>query len=278
MSTTVFLVVLLAAALHAVWNALVRGGADRGAMLVGVVLGAGVIAGATLPFAAVPAQGSWPWIVGSVGLHLGYQLFLFRAYRTGELTHVYPIARGTAPLIVAVVSFVFGAKLGFANWLGVALIVAGVVSLGVARAGGAVRDPAATRAALLTGCFIAAYSLADGHGVRLAGTAVGFYGWEAVLNAVILLPLLAWRRDLAGAIWRHRWTALGGGAASYLAYVLVVWAFLHAPIASVSALRETSIVFALLIGTVWMKERIDLAKVMATFATLAGAIVLRLAR
>ena len=283
MSTAVFLAVLLAALLHATWNAIVKVGADKHASMAAVVLGHVPIALAVLPFAPAPAAEALPWLFAGVALHLGYQLFLIAGYRAGDLTQVYPIARGSAPLIVAAVSVgALGVALGRAELLAVLLIALGVASLALVRRADGARNPRAAATALATGGFIAAYSLVDGTGARIAGTASGYWTWAALGNAASFTLWSALSRPgLLGRLARDRPTllaGLAGGTASYLAYALVVWAFVHAPIALVSALRETSIVFALVIGTVWLKERLDLAKVASTAVTLSGAVLLRFAR
>ena len=283
MSTAVFLAVLLAALLHAGWNALVKVGADKHASMAAVVLGHVPLALLVLPFVPAPAAESLPWLVAGVALHLGYQLFLIAGYRAGDLTQVYPIARGSAPLIVAAVSVgALGVTLGRVELLAVVLIGGGVASLALVRRADGARNPRAVATALGTGGFIAAYSLVDGTGARVAGTALGYWSWAALGNAAAFTAWTAVARPgLLGALARDRTTllaGLAGGTASYLAYALVVWAFVHAPIALVSALREVSIVFALVIGTVWLKERLDLAKVASTAVTISGAVLLRFAR
>ncbi|WP_111428401.1 DMT family transporter [Rhodobacteraceae bacterium DSL-40] len=281
MSSAVFAAVILAAFLHAAWNFLVKRGGDSGLAMIAVVTGHLPFAlGALLVFQA-PAPESWPFIAASAALHVGYQLFLLNSYRVGDLTQVYPIARGAAPLIVAAVSVSFlGVSLGRGELIGIAIIACGILSLGLVRQADGVRNHRAAVLALGTGCFIAAYSLVDGTGARLAGTGVGFFAWASILNGVAVLAGAAlWRPGLLARLPREglRPMLLGGGA-SFAAYAIVVWAFTEAPIALVTALRETSIVFALLLGVFALRERLDLGKVVSTMMTLAGAIVLRAAR
>jgi drug/metabolite transporter (DMT)-like permease len=280
MSSYVFAMVLAAAALHAGWNALVKGGADKALSMVAVVIGQGIFGLAVLPFAATPDWACWPWLVAGVALHLGYQLFLLNSYRFGDLTQVYPIARGTAPILVAAISVAFlGVTLGQMELLAIALIAAGIMSLALVRQADGLRNGRAAALALGTGCFIAGYSLVDGMGARVAGTALGFYGWLAGLNGLAMVALLLpVRRDLLARLPSVPVVILGGGGASFAAYALVVYAFTQAPIALVTALRETSIVFALVIGVLFLRERVDLAKVVSTFMTICGAALLRLAR
>ncbi len=280
MTGAVFAAVLLAAGLHALWNALVKGGDDKAAGMVAVVLGQGVAGALALPFAAAPARDAWPLMALSVALHLGYQVFLVKAYRVGDLTQVYPIARGIAPLLVAPGSMLLlGATFSSAQLLAILLISTGIGSISLVRRADGLFQGRAALFAAMTGVFIAAYSINDGHGARLAGTAVGFYGWTACLNAVAFsLAAGRLRPGLVGKALALRKSLLIGGGASFLAYVIVVWAFTQAPIALVTALRETSIIFALFIGVFALREPLNLAKVFSTALTLAGAILLRVAR
>jgi len=281
MPTIVIATTLLAAVLHACWNALAKGAADKHLSMAGVIIGHLPYAVIALFFVPVPDLASWPYLLGSLALHFGYQLFLLNSYKIGDLTQVYPVARGIAPLIVAAVSVsVLGVVLGWMEIVAIVLIGTGLLSLGLVRGASGKRNPKAAILAAMTGCFIAAYSLVDGLGARVAGTAVGFYSWAAIGNAVIFAVFL--RINKPGLLTRLRadglFVFIVGGFASYCAYALVVWGFMQAPIALVTALRETSIIFALFIGVVFMKERLDLLKVGATFVTIIGAVLLRFAR
>lgn len=281
MPTIVIVTTLLAAVLHASWNALAKGAADKHLSMAGVILGHVPFAVLGLLFVPMPDLACWPYLMGSLVMHFGYQVFLLNAYRIGDLTQVYPVARGIAPMIVAAVSVtILGVTLGWMELAAIALIATGLLSLGLVRGQAGTRNPKAAMLAAVTGCFIAGYSLIDGLGARVAGTAVGFYGWSAIGNALVFAVFLRLRHPgVIGRLWSEgRFVLIWGGLASYCAYALVVWGFMQAPIALVTALRETSIVFALFIGVVFMKERLDLMKIAATFATITGAILLRFAR
>lgn len=281
MSTTVILAVLLAAALHATWNAMAKGSADKTLSMAGVIIGHVPYALVTLCFVPLPAVESLPYLACGMVLHFGYQVFLLNSYKIGDLTQVYPIARGIAPLIVATVSVVFlKVELSGVEVLAVLTIGTGILSLGLVRGQTGQRNPRAALLAVVTGCFIAGYSLVDGLGARQAGTALGFYSCLALANAVVFAIYLRWHAPgvMAQLPTKGLRVFVLGGFASFAAYSLVVWGFTQAPIALVTALRETSIIFALLIGVVFMKERLDLAKVVSTFLTLAGAVLLRFAR
>ncbi|MEX1234331.1 MAG: DMT family transporter [Roseovarius sp.] len=281
MSLTVFLAVIGAALLHAIWNAAVKGGRDKTLAMGAVVVGHVPFALVAIIIAPMPDAAALPWMAGGLALHMGYQLFLMRAYETGDLSQVYPIARGSAPLIVAVVSVTaLGVHLSRAELLAIAIIALGIISLAAVRRADGLRNGSAAGLALVTGMFIAAYSLVDGYGARIAGTALGFYAWVALVNSLLMALYLAARhpgtlRRMAGP---GRVIFVLGGGGSFVAYALVTWAFTQAPIALVTALRETSVVFALLIGVFFLKERLDLAKVLATAGMLAGAVLLRFAR
>jgi drug/metabolite transporter (DMT)-like permease len=280
-SLAVFVAVVIAAFLHAAWNAIVKGGADKRLAMTAVVLGHVPCALAALAFAPFPVPESWPWLAASIALHLGYQLFLLTSYRIGDLTQVYPIARGVAPLLVAGVSVAFlGVTLAPLELLGVLTIGAGIMSLALVRQRNGLKNHRAAFYALVTGCFIAAYSLIDGTGARLAGTAAGYFSVCAIGNAALFSVFMVRRSPglVTATLARGKRVMFIGGGASFVAYTLVVWAFTQAPIALVTALRETSIVFALLIGVLVLKEKLDLLKVAATMLTLLGAAFLRLAR
>ncbi|PWE32083.1 hypothetical protein DDZ14_11550 [Maritimibacter sp. 55A14] len=280
MSAGVFAIVLLAALLHAVWNALVKSGADKTVAMLAVVLGQGLAGLAGMGVAPLPNPACWPWLLGGLILHLGYQTFLVAAYRLGDLTQVYPIARGVSPLLVAGGSaLILGVAFTALELLAIAMIAIGIASISLVRRADGIFQGKAAALALVTGGFIASYSLNDGIGARVAGTALGFYGALAVLNALACAGLAAfWRPALITAALREARVLLVGGGASFTAYALVVHAFTLAPIALVTALRETSIVFALLIGVAFLGERLNLMKVVATAMTLAGAALLRLSK
>ncbi|MFT6023372.1 MAG: drug/metabolite transporter (DMT)-like permease [Ascidiaceihabitans sp.] len=281
MSTLVFVAVIGAAVLHAGWNALVKGGADKTMSMGAVVLGHMPLALIALPFVPMPAIESMPYLAAGILLHVGYQLFLLKSYEIGDLTQVYPIARGAAPLIVALFSVVvLGIQLSSIQMLAILIIGCGIISLALVRKADGLRNGNAAVLALITGLFIAAYSLVDGLGARIAGTSLGFYSWLAIGNGLIMAAYLAVKspKTLGVIATKGRGVFLFGGGASFVAYAIVTWAFTQAPIALVTALRETSIVFALLIGVFFLKERLDLIKVFSTLTTLLGAALLRFAK
>ena len=281
MSLTVFVAVIGAALLHAAWNAVVKGGEDKRLGIGSVVMGHVPIALICVPFVPLPAAESLPYLFAGMVIHFAYQVTLMQSYRVGDLTQVYPIARGSAPLIVAVVSVaLLGVVLSSLEILGVVIIGAGILSLTLVRRADGLRNGRAAALALLTGCFIAAYSLVDGLGARLAGSSLSFYCWLSLGGALMMAAYLrvAAPGVLSQIPTKGRKLFVIGGAASFVAYAIATWAFTQAPIALVTALRETSIVFALLIGVFFLKERLDLMKVVSTMTTLLGVALLRLGR
>lgn len=281
MDATVFFAVLFAAVLHASWNAIVKNASDKYLSMTAVVLGHAPLAALMIPFVPAPSIESVPYMVASTLMHTGYQVFLLWGYRAGDMSQVYPIARGTAPIIVTLISiFALGEHLTAMQLTAVALIGLGIMSLLAVRGHDGLRNAKAGVLALITSVFIAGYTMTDGMGARVAQTGVGFYSYATIVNAAVFAAIMAIAKPgLLGRIMPEAGKSLLiGGAASFIAYAIAVWGFTRAPIALVAALRETSIIVALLISVFVMKERLDLAKLVSTFITAAGAVVLRLAR
>ena len=279
MTLSVMMIVLLAALLHAGWNFLVKSNEDKQLGMSTVVLGHTPFALAALLYSPLPGFASLPYLLAGAMLHVGYQLFLLSSYRFGDLSQVYPLARGSAPLIVAGVSVMFlRQQLSWLELTAVGTIGMGIMSLTLVRRKDGLRNGRAAVLALLTGGFIASYSLVDGWGARAAGTALGFYGALSTVNAVIFAVIMGVLKPgvVRRVVFRNWRLALGGGGASFLAYAMVTWAFTVAPIPLVAALRESSIIFALLLGVFVLKERLDLVKVLATLGTLLGIGLLRI--
>jgi len=273
-----FLTVLFAAVLHATWNALVKSNGDKVVSMTAITLGRAPLALLAIPFVPFPDRESWLLLGLSVIVHVFYQLSLMRAYRLGDFTQVYPIARGSAPALVTLISlFGLGVVLTLNQITAICLILAGIFCLSLLKQTDGLHNPKAVMAALLTGCCIACYSLLDGFGARAAGTAVGYIAWMSSLSALVFSTIIGFYRPdaLKAAIAKDQIKTWFGGAASITAYVLVVWAMTEAPIAVVTALRETSTVFALFIGVLFLKERLTAGKVVATLLTLSGVLLLR---
>lgn len=271
MPPLVLLAVLGAALLHASWNAMLRSGADRlftTTMMSVVVVGVCAVA---LPFVSHPAVPSWPYVLLSGVLHVGYYLFLIRAYREGDFVQTYPIARGSSPLVVTLGAALFAnERLSLSTTLGVVLVACGILAL--AFEGGRF-SLGSVPAALGTGGFIGAYSVTDGVGVRLSGTALGYAVWMCLVWGVGMPLLYVLFRDVKSLVrpLADNARAAGAGLLSLLAYGLILWAMQYAPLGPVSALRETSVVFAALIGWLFLGQRVGLRRGVACVVIAAGA-------
>jgi drug/metabolite transporter (DMT)-like permease len=280
MSLEVMLVVLLSALLHAGWNALVRSAADKFQSTLLVVCGAGALSLMLLPFLPVPAAPSWPYIATSGLIHVVYFTLVALAYRHADLGFVYPVMRGTAPALAALAAlFVLQESPPAMGWLGIGLICTGVLLLSGAVWHAGMIHPASVAFAVGNACVIAIYTLVDGQGVRLSGHAVSYTGWVFLLTALLMLGVAATVRGRAAlqpGAGAGR-TALLGGLGTLLAYSLVLWAMTRAPIASVAALRETSIIFAALIGVLFLKEQVSRLRLASVMLVFAGAAAIKLA-
>jgi drug/metabolite transporter (DMT)-like permease len=271
--------VLVAAVLHASWNALLKGVEDRLATVVLLDLTGLVVAAVAVPLVPAPAPASRGLLLVSVVLHLGYELLLLVAYRGGDLSQVYPVARGTAPLLVAVYAgLVLGEHLAPVQLIGLGGVCAGLLVLAEAGRGAPWR--VAVGPALATGVCIAAYTVADGLGVRRAGAVAGYVAWLFLLHGlpIPLYALAARRRDLAPRLRRHLAPGVAAGLASVAAYGLVLWAQRRGALAVVAALRETSVLVAALIGTWVFGERFGRRRVLAAAVLAAGIVALNIPR
>lgn len=280
MRSEVFFAVLLAAVLHALWNALVKIDGDRLSVMAILVAVQGIISAFLIMHVPVPSSAGWVILVPAVLLHTFYRLFLIQAYRFGDLSRVYPIARGSAPLIVAVLAMIFvGERLSFQSWGAVIIIAIGIMSLALARGADPFRDSRAVLLALGTGSCAAAYTIIDGLGARSIG--VGSYMiWVSLLDALAFTAIaLLLKTDVFSTALPRRWIAGAvAGSAGYLAYWLVIWALSVAPMASVSALRSTSILFAVLFGVLFMGEPFSALRAAAVTAITAGTTMLKLGK
>ena len=278
----IVLAVLFGALLHALWNALVKAGDDKA---LDTALLHGLAALIALPFAlwlGPPERAAWPYLGASAAIHIGYYIALVGAYRHGDLGLTYPIMRGCAPLGVALSSAAFiGEAPTPAAWLGIVGITLGVALVGLARPSEALHHRKALAFAFANAAIIALYTVVDGIGVRLAGDALRYVLTLFVLDGVAY-PLGVWlRRSPQGrraivAYARRRWpVAALGGAASIGSYAIALWAMTRAPVASIAALRETSVLFAALLGVLLLKERFGWQRAFGTGIVVAGVTALR---
>ena len=274
LSLTVTLAVLGAAVTHAVWNAIAHGIKDQ--MLAFALIGAGGI-GVSIPIvivAAMPRSASWPYLLGSVGIHVFYNLLLMQCYRLGEFSQVYPLARGVSPLVVTILAAVFvHERLAPLQVAGVAVVSAGLAFLVF---GGRRPGRGAFLAAVGTGLTIAAYTTVDGVGVRLSASPVGYIGWLIMLESLCVpaFALVRRREVLLKQPPRILLSGLAAGALSVLAYGLVLWAQTRGALAPIAALRETSVIFGAIIGTAVFREPFGRTRIMATVLVVAGIVLL----
>jgi drug/metabolite transporter (DMT)-like permease len=278
LSIAVFLWVLTAALLHAIWNAMVKTGGNKVTGMLMVALGNGALGLAVVATRPLPGADIWPWLVASGFIRMLYLAFLGHAYEHGDLSRVYPIARGAAPLFVlAVGGFFLADVISRAEFIGILVLGAGILLMtrGVFSNGESRRlVPFALGSALAT----ASYSIVDGIGARLSGDPIAFVGWALFATAVFYLPVAVMIKG-AGVLRADKRSWINGaiaGVASYAAYTIVVWAMTKAPIALVTALRETSILFAVLIGWLLFSERMDRGKVVAALLIVGGVALTRI--
>jgi drug/metabolite transporter (DMT)-like permease len=277
MDSSVVALVLLSALLHAGWNIVLKVKGDRLLVMTLIANGASLIALTMLPFVPVPPIEAWRYLAISLVLQCGYHVFLIQAYRYGDLGQVYPIARGAAPVFVLLpAAFVAGDRLTATSAVAVLVIAVGIASLalhkGALHAG---HRPALY--ALGTAAFIAAYTVVDGLGARETGSPHAYTLWLFAINGLPLAAMsLFWHGRRTFGFVRDNWrVGLGGGAMSLSAYWLVVWALSIAPMAQVAALRETSVVFAALLATVFLKERFGPSRIAASCVVAGGIVMLR---
>jgi drug/metabolite transporter (DMT)-like permease len=279
LSLDVMAIVLFAAALHASWNALVRASSQKFQDTVLIVLGAGVWTAFILPLVPIPAVESWPYLAASVLIHVVYFSLVAFSYRSGELSFVYPLMRGSAPALSAVAAaLLINESPSLGGWAGVLLISCGVLVLaGDSWRSGTFRT-APVMFALTNACVIVVYTLVDGQGARLSGHAFSYTGWMFLLTAPLLLAISAagQGREILQRIQRGWCRGLLGGACTLASYGLALWAMTRAPIALVAALRETSVVFAAIIAAYFLKEPITLLRYASIFTVCAGAVAIKI--
>jgi drug/metabolite transporter (DMT)-like permease len=277
-SSLAFLSVLFAALLAASWNAIIKAGIDKHLDIILVSCAAALISLVALPFVPQPAVASWPYIAASTVTQPIYYLLLTAVYRTGEMSEVYPLMRGTAPLLIAMAGGpLIGEALPVQGWIAVALICGGVFALAIDahRRNGATRSAAPF--AFANAIVIAAYTLIDGVGVRKSAAPASYTMWIFVLSALPLLAWTLWRRRIdflthAGGRWH---VGMFGGAATLGSYGVTLWAMTSSPIALVAALRETSIFFATAIAVLVLGERVSWMRYAAIAVIASGAIAIR---
>ncbi|EKS70802.1 MULTISPECIES: EamA family transporter [Caballeronia] len=273
-------VVLLAAVLHASWNAMLHGNRDRFLSMTWMSIAIGAVSAIVVFYLPMPAKAAWPYIVASGLVHIVYNVSLVRSYRRGDLAQAYPIARGSSPMLVTLGAAIFAHEaIGPLHALGIVLISGGIIAL--ALQGGRV-SRAGVLAALTTGVTIAIYTVIDGIGVRLSdGEALTYTAWMFMFYW--FMPMIFVAKRGPAALWTPVKRApmavgssLAGGLVSIAAYGIVIWAMQSGAMGTVSALRETSVVFAALIGRVFLQEAVSARRWLACVVVAVGAVCLGL--
>ena len=279
MNNEVFFLVLLATVMHAVWNGMVKKHSDKVVAVSGIVFGHVPCSVVAIVFLPMPSVESIPFILASIIIHQGYQWFLLSSYQIGDLTKVYPIARGSGPLVATIISIlVLGLFLDNLIILSILFICIGIIMLGIFNKPNK-NNSKVIKYSLFTGFFIGLYSLVDGYGARISLSAISYISWSFLINAFVF-PIVLNFKNQKNVFKRVKnkgkqifWI---GGTLSYAIYAIVVWGFTKAPIPMVGALRETSIFFSIFIGYFFLKEKITPSKIFSIIFILAGVIGLKL--
>ena len=279
MDNNVFLLVLIATVLHAIWNGMVKKHPDKVVAVSGIVFGhvpCSIVAIILLP---APSVESIPYIIASILIHQGYQWFLLSSYQIGDLTKVYPIARGSGPLVATIISILFlGLVLDNLIILSILFLCLGIIILGIFDKVSK-NNSKIIQYSLFTGFFIGLYSLVDGYGARVSLSAISYISWSFLLNAFVFPAVLSFKNQkkvFKRVMNKGKQIFWFGGTISYVVYVIVVWGFTKAPIPMVGALRETSIFFSILIGYFFLKEKITPTKILSILLILIGVVGLKL--
>ena len=277
MSLFVFAIVMAAAVLHASWNAIVKSAGDKFLTTMMVTAAAATLSAVLLPFLPAPAPASWPYAAASAVFQIVYFLLVARTYQLADMSQAYPLMRGTAPLIVALVSrFALGDVLSSTAWAGIIALCLGIFSIAL---GNKINDRKGISLALLNALVIAGYTLIDGTGARRSGAPAAYTLWVFLLTG---LPLTLWaasarRSTFLPYFGRHWRLGLAGGVGTTASYGLALWAMTVAPVAIVAALRETSILFGTLIAALVLREHVGPRRLISACIIAAGAAILRLA-
>ena len=280
MDTIVFAAVMAGALMHAGWNAVIKVGLDRFSAILLLSLVQGLISFALIPLFPIPPSEAWPWLLASIALHVGYKFFLIKAYSLGDLSQIYPLARGTAPLIVSIISALYlGELLSLTKSIGIVAIGLGIMAM--AFLNGKNTIPLSRKAlvfAMTTATFTAAYTLLDGVGARTSLNASSYTLWLFAGDSLCMLALaVAFRGKDSITKTLPQWKrGLVTGALSLGSYWIAIWAMTKAPIALVSGLRESSVLFAMLIAVIFLKEKTGLVRWLSALTIGAGIVLTRL--
>lgn len=279
MDTVVFLIVLFSAFLHAIWNSMASKYKDKNVSIGAIVYGHVPLCILAVIFFPAPSVESFPYIFLSAIIHQGYQNFLLTAYQTGKFTTVYPVARGFGPLVATVISIIFlGVYLKAFTIISILFISTGVILIGLFSKS-VIKNNKILYTSLATGVFIGIYSVVDGQGARISGSAISYMSWVFILSALFFPIVLHFRKQkniLKKTLTKGKTVFWVGGTFSYLAYVITVWAFTQAPVPMVTALRESSILFAIFIGYFYLKDKINIYKIVSIIMIFLGVLGLKL--
>ena len=278
MDTNVFIAVIFAALLHASWNAMVKKHEDKHVAIAAIFFGHVPASLVIIFFLPAPTIESMPYILASALAHIGYQWFLLSAYRYGDFTKVYPIARGLGPMIVTIVSLLFlGVVLSNYEIMGIFIVSMGIFILSF-HDRSELKNKKIVTYSLMTGLFIATYTMIDGYGARISLSPLTYISWSFILNSVIFIFVFKYMNRpyiLKEVLKKGKTVFFIGGTISYIVYAIIVWGFTKAPIPMVSALREISIILALLIGTFFLKERFTILKASSVIIIFIGVVFLK---
>ena len=279
MDINVFMAVMLAAILHSGWNGMVKKHKDKVISVSAIVFGHVPMAIVVILFVPLPTIESVPYIILSALIHQGYQWYLISAYKIGDLTKVYPIARGTGPIIATLISIgLLGVLIEKFQIVSIVLISFGIILLGLLGES-SLKNKKAIFYSLATGFFIGLYSLIDGYGARISLTPLSFLGWSFILNAMIFpftLKFMNYSNVFSRVMKEAKVIFWVGGTLSYIVYAIVVWAFTKAPIPLVAALRESGIIFSIIIGILFLNEKISIYKVISIILIFLGVVGLKI--
>ena len=279
MDTTVFIIILLATVMHAIWNAMVKHHPDKVIAVLAIVLGHIPLALLCIIYFPLPGKEALPYIIASVIAHQGYQWYMINSYKVGDYTNVYPIFRGFGPLLATLISLIFlGVIFKITTIISILFICVGIMVLGLFGS----KDKnqfEIIKYALLTGSFISLYSLIDGYGARVSTSAISYISFSFLFSALLFPIILKFNKheNIISKVFKDAkmifWV---GGSISFVIYVIVVWGFTKAPIPLVAALRETSIIFSIFIGYFFLKETINLKKIISILLIVIGVIGIKL--
>ncbi len=278
MDPKVFFIVLLATFMHAIWNGMVKKHPDKVIAVAGIVFGHVPFSLIAIIFLPIPSAESIPYIIASAFVHQGYQWYLLKSYQIGDLTKVYPIARGFGPLVATTISILLlGLVLDYFIILSIFLISLGIMILGIFERN-IINNLNIIKYSLLTGFFIGLYSLIDGYGARVSLSAISYMSWSFTLNSLLFLILLKLNKNeniFRKVIKEGKKIFWIGGFLSYVIYIIVIWGFTKAPIPMVAALRESSIFFSIFIGYIFLKEKITSIKIISIILIVLGVFGLK---